>query len=641
MKKIVSLNDGWEFAWSMYAGVNRELPGTAMFDDSIEWRPATVPGCVQNDLFTLGELDDPFYADNLDHYRWIEEVDVWYRLKTPPFQAKENQRVILVFEGLDCFATIWLNGRRIGKHDNMFIPLRLDVTDHINSAGGDELLVRLASTTDEPVVSHRDPNNFPPLRRTRTRKAQMSYGWDIAPRMVTVGLWRPVSLEIIDKGVILNTGARTVSVCPDYAKMEFVATVEWFSAPETVRVQFAFDGGTVECEYLMRGGVNDIVAPFVMDSPELWWPNGSGNQKLYDFTVTLGDGLDSKSARFGICEITTEETPREDGGIGFRLKVNGNDIFIKGVNWTPSDALFSRIDDERIRKLVDMAADANVNLLRVWGGGIYEKESFLEYCDERGIMIWQDFMFACSLYPQDNEFVAAIKTEVASVVRQYRGHVSMAVWAGDNENDYLFSPEAGSLNSRKHIPSVLKKLDPDRVYLPSSPFSKLGEDPSDKRFGDAHLWMHTRRHDDPFYTDPMPNLVSEIGRMSFPSRKTIDSFMPKEKQWPVTSPLWNFHGSDTVRWGVFRNIRHILKCLESYGINPPENLDEMIEVTQKIQADACRYWIETYASHPKGAGIVLWNLCDCWPQVSDALISYDLEPKAAYFAVAEAFAEIK
>jgi beta-mannosidase len=639
MKQCIELIYNWEFAWSMYAGAERDILGTAMYDDAAKWRPATVPGNVQSDLFKLGILEDPYYADNTDHYRWIEEADFWYRVKTPQFEIKEQQQAILNFAGLDCFATIWINGKQVGSCQNMFIPYRLDVTNLLSSKGGDEIVIRLASTTDEPVVSHRDPNDYPPLRRTRTRKAQMSYAWDIAPRLVTVGIWRPVTLEIIDKVSVLHAGARTLAIKDDVAKMEFVATVDWHCQPQETTISVNFMGQTLSEKVELCGGINDVVIPFEIKNPNLWWPRGEGEQHLYEFTFTVGEELDFKKGKFGVCLIETEEKPREDGGLTFCFKINSRKIFIKGFNWTPSDALFAQ-SDNRVEKLVDIAAAANANMLRVWGGGIYEKESFLDLCDERGLLVWQDFMFACSRYPQDNAFVATVKEEVTSVVRAYRGHVSLAAWAGDNENDALFSPEAGSLLSREHIPAVLAKLDPKRIYLPSSPFSKLGEDPNDKRFGDAHLWRHTTRHDDPFYYEPAPNLVSEIGKISFPSQKTIDSFMPKEQQWPLDSPLWNFHGSDNVRWGVFRNIKHILQGLKAYGIPELKTLNEVIETTQQIQAEACVFWIEKYASYPNNGGIIIWNLCDCWPQVSDAVISYDLEPKLAYYAISKAFANI-
>jgi beta-mannosidase len=287
-----------------------------------------------------------------------------------------------------------------------------------------------------------------------------------------------------------------------------------------------------------------------------------------------------------------------------------------------------------------LAAEANVNMLRVWGGGIYEPECFWQACDREGILVWQDFMFACSLYPQDNEFRNLIIHEAQSVIHSLRHHVSLAVWSGDNEVDCLCNPEAGTLITKRILPEVLKQADPYRPYITSSPFSQPGKDSNEPRCGDCHLWNHLLRPDDPFYIGYHANFVSEIGRISLPGQKMINAFMPKDKQWPPRNPLWFYHSSDTNRWGSYRNISHVLKCIMNNGYPEATSLTQLIEVTQKIQADAYKFWIEHYGSDPQCWGLLLWNLCDCWPQLSDAVISYDLEPKKAYFAVKEAYAKL-
>jgi len=643
-KTIVDLNSGWDFAWNMFGGKNRGIWSEKEVRER-KWYPATVPGNVQADLHTLGLVEDTFFADNADHLRWCEESDFWFRRKIEPMTVPQGCRAILHFGGLDCFATIWIDGREVGKHSNMFVPYWIDVTSYIRSDRPVEVMIRLASAFQEVEVSHHDPNNHPPMQRTRSRKPQISYGWDIGPRIVTSGIWRSVKLEIIEKGRILHAGARTVDIAGTTAKMELVATVDWYGQPGLYKVTGQFGPVKIEQKVDLMGGENDVVVPFELSNPELWWPNGYGKAHLYDFEMTVIDEnskpLDQAKGRFGVCKIEMLQEPRKDGGLGFRYKVNNKDYFAKGINWTPSDSMFGRITDERTRKLVKLSADAHINMLRVWGGGYYEPEGFLQACDEMGILVWQDFMFGCSHYPLDNDFTNMIRYEAAKVVRAYRGHVSMGVWAGDNEIDCCCGVEEGTLISRKVLPEVLAKLDSHRPYLFTSPFSPPGIDPNDPRYGDCHLWCHTIKPDDPFYTKYSANFVSEIGRISFPSQKTIDSFMPREKQWPVQTPLWYYHSSDTNRWGWYRNTNHVLECVRNNGYPEPKSLAELIEVTQKIQADAYRFWIEHYGSDPQCWGLLLWNLCDCWPQVSDAVISYDLELKPAYYAIKDAYGKLK
>jgi beta-mannosidase len=284
-----------------------------------------------------------------------------------------------------------------------------------------------------------------------------------------------------------------------------------------------------------------------------------------------------------------------------------------------------------------MAAEANIDMLRVWGGGIYEDKSFWDACDRYGILVWQDFMFGCSLYPQDQPFLNNVTAEAESVVRAFRGHVCLAAWCGDNEIDTLCGPESGTIISREVLKEVVSRLDGSRPYIVSSPFSEPGRHPNDPESGDCHLWRHTIRPDDPFYTAKSANFVSEMGRISFPDQETIDTFVPADKQWPPNGPLWYYHSSDTNRWRRYRNVADVLESVRNNGYREPENIEELIESTQKIQADAYTCWIEHFGGDPQCWGLLLWNLCDIWPQISDAIISYDLRPKKAYNAVRSAY----
>ncbi|NLE58646.1 MAG: hypothetical protein GX616_09820, partial [Planctomycetes bacterium] len=244
-KNIHVLSTDWEFTWSHYSGKDRG-PLSETEVQGRTWRPATVPGNVQADLQTLGLVEDPFFADNADHLRWCEEVDFWYRRKLGPVDVPHGARAILHFEGLDCFATIWIDGREVGRHSNMFVPYWIDVTEHLRADRPVELLIRLAANFQEAAVSHRDPIDHPPMQRIRSRKPQISYGWDIGPRIVTVGLWRPVRLEIIDRGRLLYAGVRTLDVTGPAAALEAVATVDWHGRPGKATLRGRFGPTTIE-----------------------------------------------------------------------------------------------------------------------------------------------------------------------------------------------------------------------------------------------------------------------------------------------------------------------------------------------------------------------------------------------------------
>lgn len=639
---MIEVKDGWEFCWTEYAG--RERPCLTESEAlNLTWYTATVPGNAQRDLVRLGEADDPFYADNADHLRWCEEVDFWYRCKIRGVED-DGAHQILDFGGLDTFATVWINGVEVGRHENMFIPFSIDVTGHVTSDHSAELLMRFGASAFECDYNDRDPNSHPPLQRTRTRRAQITYGWDIGPRLVAVGPWRPVTLSAVNSGRILHSGARTVSVGDGEVSIELVATVEWFDKPADATVTFAWDGYEMTQDVRLASGIHDVVVATTVKNPTLWWPNGMGEQHLYTLSTSLaaesGDIHDQRESSFGICRVDLVEEPRPDGALGFGFTVNGQEYFAKGMNWTPSEALFGTLKDDRTEMLVRMAAEANINMFRVWGGGIYEDDSFWDACDRHGILVWQDFMFACSLYPQDQAFLNRVTEEAEQAVRAFRGHVSLAAWCGDNEIDTLCGPESGTIVSRKTLKDVVARLDDKRPYVVSSLFSEPGRHPNDPESGDCHMWRHTLRHDDSFYTGTSANFVSEIGRISFPDRETIDLFMPEDKMWPPMGPLWRYHASDTNRTRRYRSVADVLECVRNTGYEMPEDIDTLIETTQTIQADAYRFWIEHFGGDPQCKGLLLWNLCDIWPQISDAVISYDLRPKKAYYAVRDAYGDL-
>ena len=622
--------------------------GFSTCDPDDGWIDATVPGDIHPDCLREGMIPDPFYGTNNDHCLWMEEKDWWYRLDFEPPDREPGQRVFLDFEGLDTFATVYLNGEEIGRHANMFTPLRIDVTERL-TAGANKLAVRFESPRYAVNVSSSPELFGNPPERLFARKAQSCYGWDIAPRIVTCGIWRPVALTVTDTLEIADTAMATLRLDDDKAVMCFSAAV-LNHAGETqstvLRVVAGEQSFEVACD--CPPGRSDVTHEFTIDNPRLWWPRGHGEQPLYDYVVEIAAGsdvLDRVAGRWGIRTVALVQEPQPSGATSFRFDVNGKPVFLKGMNWTPADAIFPRADKNRYAELVEAAADANINALRVWGGGIYEPDVFYDLCDRHGILVWQDFMFACACYPQDESFLAEVRDEAEHVVRRLRGHPCLLAWCGDNENDWLsvfygVPDYRHNPTTKKVLPDVVRALSPEIPYVPSSPFSPRMDDQNADREGDVHLWNHAVSHDDEFYAG-RPRMVTEMGRMALPCMEVIRSFVPEEDLWPMLNDTWRMHCADPNRviWDDWR-LKDLFKCIRDCGREEPRSLEEMIRVTQELQVEATRAWIRHFSSDPECWGFFLWNLADCWPQVSSACIDYPFCPKPVLRTVEEEYGRI-
>ena len=335
----------------------------------------------------------------------------------------------------------------------------------------------------------------------------------------------------------------------------------------------------------------------------------------------------------------------------FYFKVNGEPIFAKGLNWSSPDAIFARIDDRRYQELLALLKDANVNMLRCCGVGIYEGDAFYDYCDAMGIMVWQDFMFSGSVCPQDKRFLDNVKREVAHQAARLRGHACLAAWCGDNEvdgwayRDQGLQPGANTLN-KKTIPDILAKLDPGRVYIPSCASSfHPGVPPNSDQEGDMHFYVHGHHYTANGAYEVRPSFVSETGYISCPDEATLRLFLPEGSLWPTDNVCWHYHAADTLRRALYTKENHYrIKALHdaiaAHGYTSAASLADFIERTQQVQADCYRGYIEHFWEMDCCGGILLWNVTDCWPQISDAVISYPCQPKKAYYAVKEAFAKI-
>ncbi|RLE69886.1 MAG: glycoside hydrolase family 2 protein, partial [Thermoprotei archaeon] len=552
MKVVISLDGLWKLQWFEFGYTEGQFRKD--YDDSW-WLEARVPGEVHATLLEHGLIENPFYAKNCDRREWVECVDWWYRCTFHVPRELEGRRVELVFEGLDTFATVWVNGTAVASSEDMFLPLTVDVTDKLEYGDWNVVAVRLGAPWYETLrraggFSEKNLLWSGSYARLYVRKAQYQYGWDWAVKLLTTGIWRSVKLVAYDKAVVRDVYARTLNIREGKALIEVEVEVDALGDYDAKLVVVGVCGDSRfshMANVKLCSGLNDFKFEVEIEDPKLWWPLGYGPQNLYDLHVKLlidEEVEDEYKTRFGVrtIELVTEsdETPNRRV---FYFKVNGVKVFCKGANWIPADLLISRVGRERYEELLRLAVEGNHNMLRVWGGGLVEYEEFYELCDELGVMLWHDFQFACGHYPQDEEFLELVRREVEATVRRLRNHPSIILWCGNNE-DEMFDYYMGYGVTRPKIdfeviPEVVEKLDPSRPYWPSSPWG--GEHPNDPREGDRHNWdvYHGLLRIESYLEDEA-RFLSEFGMQAAPHPHTLAKFLPPGKLWPINE-FWLYH----------------------------------------------------------------------------------------------------
>ena len=612
------------------------------------WHPATVPGCVHTDLLANKLIDDPFYRDNERKLQWIGKTDWEYQttFDVAP-ETLARQHVELVFEGLDTYATVTLNGEKILEADNMFRTWRVDVKRALKP-GPNTLHVLFRSPINEvlpimakmnyqlPAVNDQGEKTSP-----FTRKAPYQYGWDWGPRFVTSGIWRPVRLEAWDGARIANLYLPLKGLDRDLARL--AAEIE-IVADTDMEATIILDDLTSKAiaarqKISLHAGSNLAKLDFTISRPALWWPNGMGPQNLYTFRVRLLSGdrlLDRAQTRTGIRTLELRQKP-DQWGKSFEFVINGVPIFARGGNWIPADSFPTRITRERYRHLIESVRDANMNMLRVWGGGIYESDDFYELCDEMGIMLWQDFMFACSMYPGDQAFLENVRQEAIDQVKRLRNHPSIVLWCGNNEVETAWQHWGWKEKLPAKLwddylkifhgilPEVCAKLDPSRPYWPSSPSSNLEDDPESQRMGDVHYWAvwHAAA---PFseYEKQFPRFMSEYGFQSFPQIETVRAYTLSEDRH-IESPVMMAHqkhprGNQLIREYMLRDYP------------PPKDFDSFLYVSQVLQAEGIKIGAEHLRRiRPRNMGSLYWQIDDCWPVASWSSIDYFGRWKALHY----------
>ncbi len=609
----------------------------------------TVPGNIELDLAAGGILpDDLFKGMNIKQAEMYETYDWWYEKRFKIDDLKDFDDLILRFKGVDCFADYFLNGIFLGSSENMFIENEFDITDKVIIGEENILYVHIKSPVISAAKENIDPlellgSSHKTALSQVTRKAPHSYGWDIMPRALSAGIWRDVSIENKKKFGFEYVYFGVLSVNNESAKAVMVFNTrlpeDEIFKKRKIRIFGKSKDHSIDHKEEVFSSAGKII--FNIDAKSLWWPKGYGEPVLYDLTVEVSDSEDnilfSEKFRQGFrkAELIRSETV-EPGG-KFEIRINDVKIYAIGSNWVPLDVYHSR-DKEKYKKAIELACDIGCNILRCWGGNVYEDDEFFDLCDEKGIMVWQDFAMACHFYPQSDNFARKIRNEVISVAKKLRNHASLILWCGDNEVDSLcgmknFKPSINAV-TRKVIPKELIKIDPLRPYLPSSPFvsdkvAKLGAEFAPE----AHLWGVRDYYKSDFYKNSKAYFVSETGYHGCPSEKSIRKFIDEDYVWPYTdNEQWNLHSTDQ------RNAPHRVKLMEKQIMQifgkVPDNLSEYSLASQISQAEADKYFIERMRAktHETG-GIIWWNLLDGWPQMSDAVVDYYFEKKLAYFYI--------
>ncbi len=597
-----------------------------------------VPGCVQLDLSQEGYLpSDLFFGENILKAEAFEPYEWWYERSFSAPSVKNN--VYLVFEGVDCLAEYFLNGEKIGESENAFISHEFRIDKYLKD-GENTLTVHIKSASlyayeqDAPVrlIHSNNPDSC------YLRKPAHSFGWDIFPRAVTAGLWRGVCLEVRDEIYFSQIFVRAGR----YERIFFYTLDTDGKDCENIEIELVGSCGDsvintkVKCKFPL-GRFN-----FKVENEKLWYPYGYGDANVYDCIARIykdGKPIHETELSFGIRDVEFERRDRDGYDDGqFRFLINGIEVMCRGSNWVPLDAFHCR-DAERYEKALSLVRDIGCNILRCWGGGVYEDHEFYDFCDRNGIMIWQDFAMACTQHPEREDFMRNMKEEATSVIRKLRNHPSIILWAGDNEIDAAFpqfNPNDNKI-TRQLLPACVRDNDLGRPYLPSSPyisermhalgftFQQHGSD-----LVEDHLWGPRDYFKSDFYSQSKAHFVSESGYHGCPSLDSIKKFISPEKVWHYKdNSEWILHSSDQV--GNDARVMLMEKQVRQLFGEVPTDPEEYVLASQISQAEAKKYFIERIrVGRPHKTGIIWWNLLDGWPQMSDAVVDYFFEKKLAY-----------
>ena len=656
------------------------------------WLPAVVPGGVHEALLAAGRIEDPYQDRNEDSIGWIEERHWWFRASFAASAVTSGERARLVFHGLDTVADIWLNGQELGHHENMFRSAVFDVSDRLLARN--DLLLRFTpplAGLGVPLAAAALQERFWALfaalaadgvslptdseggiitelkaRASQRRKPPFSWGWDFAPRVPSVGIWRPVELRVDRAASITGHHIRTEAIeANGSATLSALVEVDQFatSAHLTALVELTAPTGRLSSIEMpvLDGRAYGV---FTVPQAHLWWTHDLGEPALYEVAITLLDGgkeLDRITDRTGIRLITLDRSADPEGGHRFRFLLNEAAVFARGANWLPADMLVGSVKAERVQALVGLASKGGMNMLRVWGGGIYEQDAFYQACDEQGVLVWQDFIFACTDYPEtDPKLAAEVPPEAEYQVRRLRNHPSLALWCGNNEVQQLHGAayqnyEPGDWGYDffyRVLPEAVEQFDGGTPYWPGSPW---GVDSSEgwmaaggSRDGDRHAWevwhgvsfgpdakqfasageaRHYLR-----YADDKGKFISEFGIHSAPELATLRRYVPADQLY-LRSAGFDHRNKDNPK-DKHNAILEIVTGL-------PETVEQYVDFTMISQAEGLKFGVEHCRRRaPHCGGALVWQFNDVWPGMSWSVVDHDLVPKAAYHYLSRAYAPV-
>lgn len=644
------LNENWQFS---QAGKN-------------EWLPATVPGTVHTDLLANGKIEDPFYRLNEHDVQWIDKVDWEYKTSfTVEKELLQKDIIELDFKGLDTYADVSVNGSLVLKADNMFREWKANVKEYLKE-GENELHILFRSPIVEGIkkydaqgfvipVSGNDLAEIGQVEGGKmvsvyTRKAGYHFGWDWGPRLVTSGIWRPVKLVAWDNAKIENLQIVQNSVAED--KATFTAVFEINAVNDgKANLSVSNDGNILAASAVeIRKGIEKYSVDFEISNPKLWWTNGLGEAHLYNISgeVKTGGGKVSEETRIGIRTLELVRD-KDEHGTSFYFKLNGHPVFMKGANYIPNDVFLPRVTPENYRKVVETARISNNNMLRIWGGGVYEEDLFYDLCDEAGILVWQDFMFACAMFPGDEAFLENVRQEAIDNVKRLRNHPSIGLWCGNNEILVAWKGWGWEKAERakseenadkiwkayedifhKVLPEVVAEYDPQKSYWSSSPSSGTGI-PADLINGDEHYWgVWWGKAPFQTYATHLPRFMSEYGFQSFPEISTVRKYALPE-DYDIFSEVMKSHqrssiGNETIEYYL----------LQEY--NKPKDFESFLYVTHVLQAEGIKFGLEGHRrAMPFCMGSLYWQINDVWPVASWSSTDYYQKWKALQYYVKKGF----
>lgn len=612
---------------------------------------ASIPGTVHTDLFQNQLTPDPFYGDNEKKLQWIENENWEYETHFTISKVElKNQNIDLEFEGLDTYATVYLNGKVVLEANNMFRKWTISAKSNLKIGSNHLKVVFHSAVQKGKEAAAKLSYTLPEKERVFVRKAQYQFGWDWGPRFVTAGIWKKVQLKFWNSAKIENIKFSQVELNDKKAILEFTTEI-YVSNAKTIQLKINDKSET----FNLKKGKNKIKMSYEIANPKLWWCNGLGEANLYSFTIEIQQKkqfFDAKKLNIGLRTIELIQE-NDQHGKSFYFKLNGKSVFMKGANVVPPDSFLPRVSDSTYFSLVKNAKKANMNMLRVWGGGVYFDDAFYEACDANGILVWQDFMFACSMYPGDEKFVQNVKQEVIDNVNRLQNHPSIAIWCGNNENDegwhnwgwqkqfnYSKADSTRIWNDYKKvfhemIPQTLDSLLPKEksIYWSSSPSIGWGRKESLLQ-GDSHYWgVWWGKEPFEIYEKKVGRFMSEYGFQGMPNLETLRKVMRKE-DLNFTSEAFKNHQKHPTGYETINEYME-----RDYVV--PKDFENYLYVSQLLQARGMKIAIEAHRrAKPYCMGTLYWQFNDCWPVTSWSSLDYYGNWKAFHYQAKRSFENI-